>query len=1102
MHGQRKVLDGVRSFSPLRDRWLEQAPNDLPKTVTVSFETGPSGILDLHDPRAVTWARLLDLYQRNARPVYVEIDPESNVITLVLLPHPSRVMDIVPRQDGDVNITLFTSEAPHLLKRENPDFSTLLAQLQTAKDTQTTVLLTATVEDQEIIDVRPLPPSLKRPSTPAAVPRNTPPPPLDPQQAQQLFDSMSAVTCDGISSSCGSYPHCIPFLYPRDGCYARAHEMCRRLMNQGLTPEKVWIYGGLHVDTANWHECEINWSWHVAPTLRVATPGSPPEGEKLVIDPSLCKSPVSIAEWKALQSITADIRESSWEPFWSGWYLHPESDWDAEGITDPVFEKTNLFLQEFCGLLHEKCDVYGPPPYQCPILQSCQIIIDRNTFSEGEISAALHKENPAIIKAALYFIVDGFSPIQLGIEPDSFVGIPSVKPVLSLSPDVDQMSILPISLDADFPTYLTRRQRLTWTYEVHFIGIEDFDFTDDIETHSLTLSIASVSDQAQIYLIKQPNPYQVDGETSWLSTDLRVFKIPAGEPKFGVVAGWSDPLAFIQKVIDNLNTGNTSGQSFETDLSIDQQASQLELSEKVNQKAIFNFAIAKIRYRSLTVQAEDVRVFFRLIPWATTSIGYDQNRAYRRDVTATKAIPLLGLEGDEISSIPCFATARVDSTALSMTAQTDPKNIQNIPPDPSGNEVHRYFGCWLDLNQTTPRFPLQPSPTKDGPYPLSSLLSFQDHVRGEHQCLVAEIAFDLAPIQTGDTPAMSDKLAQRNLAIIQTNNPGVTSSRRIPLTFEVCPSGATADHDEMMIVWSDVPVGTVATLYLPGIDTHQILSLATRKYRSHRLVRIDGDTLKFEASGITYLPIPVAHGTYPGLLTVDLPDGVKIGQIYRVLVRQVVAETDQIPKVRAMNPHTSLHRHITGSFQLTIPVREKAEVLPRQQRLLSNLRWIAGGIPAQDRWAPVFQRYLTQMAGRVDGLGGDAQQVGASPSRDWRQAHLRCLLLAWLTFLLTTGLFLSLGLLEGSSLVIAAAILLLLIGAINVWRKSCRPRPCLVLRSLWLGGGLAVLLLAFLALVFSSDPQLLSALGAALALTFVTLFRSWKRGCFHAEPRN
>ena len=122
------------------------------------------------------------------------------------------------------------------------------------------------------------------------------------------------------------------------------------------------------------------------------------------------------------------------------------------------------------------------------------------------------------------------------------------------------------------------------------------------------------------------------------------------------------------------------------------------------------------------------------------------------------------------------------------------------------------------------------------------------------------------------------------------------------------------------------------------------------------------------------------------------------------------------------------------------------------------------------------------MAGRVNGLGGDAQQVGASPSGDWQQARRRCLLLAWLTFLLTTGLFLSLGLLEGSSLVIAAAILLLLIGAINVWRKSCRPRPCLVLRSLWLGGGLAVLL-------------------AALALTFVTLFRGWKRGCFHAEPR-
>jgi len=50
----------------------------------------------------------------------------------------------------------------------------------------------------------------------------------------------------------------------------------------------------------------------------------------------------------------------------------------------------------------------------------------------------------------------------------------------------------------------------------------------------------------------------------------------------------------------------------------------LELSEKVSGGVpVFNFAVAKVRYRALTVSATDVRVFFRLFPVVTTSLECD-----------------------------------------------------------------------------------------------------------------------------------------------------------------------------------------------------------------------------------------------------------------------------------------------------------------------------------------------------------------------------------------------------------------------------------------------------------------------------------------------
>ena len=122
----------------------------------------------------------------------------------------------------------------------------------------------------------------------------------------------------------------------------------------------------------------------------------------------------------------------------------------------------------------------------------------------------------------------------------------------------------------------------------------------------------------------------------------------------------------------------------------DQQTSKLELSEAVNGTKVFNFAVARVRFIG-TLQAQDVRVFFRLFPASTTSLAYDLTTTYRRGEHGGVTIPLLGVLNNQLVTIPCFASARVDSATTSLNAQADPPNVQTIPI--SGTERKVYFGA-------------------------------------------------------------------------------------------------------------------------------------------------------------------------------------------------------------------------------------------------------------------------------------------------------------------------------------------------------------------------------------------------------------------------
>jgi hypothetical protein len=824
---------------------------------------------------------------------------------------------------------------------------------------------------------------------------------------------------------------------------------------------------------------------------------------KMVIDPSLCTGPVTTTDWKALQGDPAAILiPTPWEDhYWDNVYTGtPVQQYATQAEADNDMEMYRLYLDELCA-------DYGSSPYSCPIVRKSFFIVDRSTISKDEVDAMLVISNPAMIEAAFYVVVDGFAPSELGITAATLVGIPNIKPTFTNLPAVPQMTIeVMATIKLEDPVHLIRPQRITWKYKISFTG--STGFVNELEEINLTASItsisgniATVSANGKIYLIKQPNPYEIDGEVSWLSTDLRVFQIKAGESRFNKTMA-ADAPDFISSVIQNLNNGTTGGQTFDN-ISVDQQTSRLELSQSVGGMAVYNFAVAKVRYRATTVSAKKVRVFFRLFPASSTSLEYNQTTTYRRATQGAVVRPLLGIISGEAVTIPCFAEARINSSVKSMTTQTDAANVQTIPQDAGGNEVVRYFGCWLDINQTQPQFPFNPSPP-DGPW-SSGRQSVQDHIKNEHQCLVAEIAFDPAPIPNSSYPSTSDKLAQRNLAIVASANPGDIASHRIPHTFEIKPTKRKQGHDnelpdELMIDWGNTPVGCLATVYFSGVNTNDIITLATKTYRWHTLVRVDAHTLQCETSGMTYIPIPEGEvSNIPSMLSIDLPSSVKKGQVFTVAVHQVTgAVRDEIlTHATAINTSFVKYRRILGSFQITIPVNTKENMLAHEEILLSNLRWIQRSIPENNRWFPVFNRYVKQIGNRVNALGGNSNRVAASPSDDWKARYRRCtaMRIAALAFL---SMFVIIsGSLTGPLLITVGALCLaLFVGLGFYWIKNCKPNECSIYKTLLFGVGFGVVVLAILLLVSISTPQLTAVSLMSFLITALLAFMCWIRNCF------
>jgi murein tripeptide amidase MpaA len=701
-------------------------------------------------------------------------------------------------------------------------------------------------------------------------------------------------------------------------------------------------------------------------------------------------------------------------------------EWGTE-FQPPYSEMQNIIQEITCGLLAFCLWVRNS-------LKKCAFIINRNPIGQDEVDARRKQPHGSPggfpIKDAFRVVVDGFTAAELGLTGPGST-LPNL-PVVSPATGITISASTPIANTSDNGDYGTEVQRFTFYYDIDFSDGTDpaFNF---VGTEDITLNVMAggVPASALLTLIKQPDPFLLHGDPAWLSIDLRVFVVRPNETWFGVTMGANASAApdFIQQVMKALKDGHgtAGGQSFDdpTVLSPDEDKSKLYLQPTDNnQTPVFNFALAKVHYIG-SIGATNVRVFFRLRQTQVTYAAYDYppGMQYRRATSNPdgQPIPLAGIQNGEYVTVPCFALPRVDSTVVGMDQQTDSRidnsgnvlgNIQTITALADGSEVDKFFGCWLDINQPDLRLPVEVPPSQDGPFDVSDPdLNFRPVslkaalARNLHLCLIAEINFDITPIPLGKDPSNWDKLAQRNIAWSDAGSAQAVTTFEIRPTPAGLPAGQTPD--ELMIDWGNTPKGSVASIYLPAVSADDVLAMAARMYTTHRLSRADNHTLQCKTGGITYVPIPPgANINYAGLLSVDLPDNLRRGEVYTIVVRQVTNAFGKLTPPPPPPPQITARRHVAavvepsehlmiewrrvlGAFQLTIPVKTKEVLLEREERDLSVLRWIAEAIPHHNRWYLVFHRYLEQIAGRVTAFGGDPTKILPSPTGEGRRKHRR-----------------------------------------------------------------------------------------------------------------
>ncbi|MGA8407129.1 MAG: hypothetical protein WB680_08125 [Candidatus Acidiferrales bacterium] len=629
--------------------------------------------------------------------------------------------------------------------------------------------------------------------------------------------------------------------------------------------------------------------------------------------------------------------------------------------------------------------------------------MDKNTFGWDEVQDIISNSG-GLVSKAFWLVVEGFSE-------DSFTALSAgvALPTGAFASLQGVMIAQNPAIDFENGADSSAQQRIRIPFDITFTNPRQSDF--DGATYPLnswlTLNgnkVPSTDAATEFELLAGADPYfsnidPTQNNVFYLSQDLRVFTatpqltpvpVPGG-PTFADNSPGA-AYAYVQSLLSWLNTNfndpngtdpfssvlPAQGGAYSADSSVTPFTIQLSgvFPPMLQIYNNYNFAIARVRMRGTAGaagEADNVRVFFRLWTSQTADTDYQPTTTYSGtpDAAGDPGSPNVGAGQ---TTIPFFATGDLGTNTDYAAGGVNNQAIE-IPTNPPGRDtIWAYYGCFLNL--------YDPNNTVAGQ-------QVQAWLTGTHHCLVAQIAYDDSPLFTGETPEASDRLAQRNLQVTHSDNPGPAATHRIPQTFNIRPTATGQSAvDELMIDWGAVPKGSTAAIYWPQVNAADVMALATAMYPANTLTAADAHTIQCKVTGgVSYIPIPKGSGQdFAGLFTIDLPTTVVTGQEFNVVVRRVgraQAETIQIElKARGKKadapPVNAEWRYIIGTFQVKVPVTTAAVMLRPEEDTLAILKWRLQQMSPANRWYPVMQRYIEYVADRVAGLGGDPSAIPPS----------------------------------------------------------------------------------------------------------------------------
>ena len=675
-------------------------------------------------------------------------------------------------------------------------------------------------------------------------------------------------------------------------------------------------------------------------------------------------------------------------------------------------------------------------------LGTVTLLMNKNSFGEDEVKEAIKNAGTgatqAVFSSAFWVALDEYSQNTFGsfaitVPTPTFTDLNS-NPVTPTGFSIQLTTATAAAPNPvlEAPGDNTSIQRMRWSYDVVFDIPLQGTFPSSYLLNATFLmngnqppggTAGHSQDVANFDLLPGADPYfsNIDIEdssaVSYLSQDLRVCVASAGnstlpnDPNAPVFSAGESPYTYIQRLLAYLNgsteytvpvpptspdplNGLTNQSGYETGLT-----SVTALDSNGNQN--YNFAIARVRMTSdnqgSSGEALNTRVFFRLWTAPSFDTDFNPNTTYPSNLGIDPSSPDYNLpifplasgsltdpSGQNLQTTPFFATSGGASDYdPSFNTATQNNNVQTIeiPTPQSGqptqDSVWTYYGCFLDV------------------YDLNNNSQYP----GTHHCIVAQIAYDGAPIpystSTTTTTGNCDKLAQRNLQITKSGNPGPAATHRVPQAFDTRPSlpftnGAgswTGTPDEIMIDWGNTPPGSTAYIYWPQVLASDVIDLASQLYVTHFLSMGDANTIKCKTvKGATYIPVPsVANQNFAGLFTVDLPIGVRAGEALTIVVRRLTTKTFRTPltQVRSVAGSATAAvrpvRVVTGAFLVTIPVSNESAMLPEDENTLAVMKWRLQQMSPVYRWYPVVQRYIEYLSAKINASGGNAGSIAPSP---------------------------------------------------------------------------------------------------------------------------